>query len=67
VKRRGLFPLALSLVLVLGAWLVVGRPPLWHADAPRDGLTEIQGVDALRTRFNEDAGMVRLILVLSPT
>jgi hypothetical protein len=27
----------------------------------------IQGIDALRTAFNEDAGRVRLYLLLSPT
>lgn len=68
MKRRGVRPLALSLVLVLGAWLIAGRPPLWHeADPPRDGLTELRGVDDLRTRFNADAGTTRLILILSPT
>jgi hypothetical protein len=68
VKRRGLRPLALSAVLVLGAWFLAGRPPIWHEDdQPRDGLTELHGIDKLQARFNADAGMARLILILSPT
>lgn len=68
VRRRGVRPLVLSLLFVLGAWLVAGRPPIWHQpDPPRAGLTELRGVDELRARFNADAGKTRLILVLSPT
>ena len=66
--RRGLLPLACSLLLVLGAWLLAGQPPLWHqADPPRDGLTELRSVDEFRARFDADAGMARLVLILSPT
>lgn len=65
MKRLCVLPL--SLLLVLGTWLVAGRP-LWHqADPPRDGLTELQSVDELRAQFNADAGMVRLVLILPPT
>jgi uncharacterized protein YjeT (DUF2065 family) len=68
VRRRQLGSLALSLVLVLGGWLVAGRPPLWHeADPPRGGLAELQDLAQLQARFNADAGMTRLILLLSPT
>jgi hypothetical protein len=68
VKRRGATSLPLSALLVLGAWLVVGRPPVWHAsDPPRAGLADLRDVAALRARFNADAGTVRLVLVLSPT
>jgi hypothetical protein len=66
--RRGVRPLACSLLLVLGTWLLAGRPPLWHqTDPPRDGLTELRSVDEFRARFNADAGMARLVLIFSPT
>ena len=68
MKRRGLLPLALSLLVVLGAWLFAGRPPVWQEHGPTvAGLTDLQGVEPLRTRFNADAGLARLVLILSPT
>ncbi len=30
-------------------------------------LTDLQGLDAFRARFNEDAGKIRIVLLLSPT
>lgn len=68
VKRRHLFPLGLSLVLVLGAWLIAGRPPLGHRAPPAGvALTDLRDVAHLQRLFNADAGTPRLILVLSPT
>jgi hypothetical protein len=67
VKSRRLAYLAISLALVVGAWLVAGQPTIGRpSDATRVGLTELPRVDELRSQFNADAGMTRLILVLSP-
>ena len=68
MRRHALPWLGLGLVLVLGAWLFAGRPPLLQPTAPtREGLTELGGVEGLRTAFNADKGTTRLVLILSPT
>lgn len=68
MSRRGLVPLVVSLVLVMGAWLVAGRPPIGlHTVPSRTGLTELRSITQLQARFNADTGTTRLILILSPT
>lgn len=68
MKRRHLVPLGLSVALVLGAWLLAGRPPIGHrAPPPGVALTDLRDVDQLQRLFNADQGTTRLILVLSPT
>ncbi len=53
-------------LLLLGAYL-----PSTRADArvstAAPGLSDLKGVDELRTLFNSDVGKVRLVLLLSPT
>jgi hypothetical protein len=67
VKAHRLPPLGLSLALVLGAWLIAGRPSIGRpAASSRAGLIDLHQIDELRARFNADAGFTRLILVLSP-
>lgn len=64
--RRLMFVVVGLIVLVAPA-----RPPV-HASTPtmaagQPTLTDLQGVDDLRTIFNRDAGTVRLVLLVSPT
>jgi hypothetical protein len=56
----------------LATWLLVG----WHVPSARGyapvaaaaaTLTDLKDVDELRALFNDDAGKVRLVLLLSPT
>ena len=43
----------------------VGRP--WPHSSSGAKLTDIQSVEDLQARFNQDSGSTRLILLLSPT
>lgn len=67
---RGLAPTVAVLVTlaVLAAMFVVDKK-FFASVTPPPGvtLTDIRGVDQLRTRFDADEGTTRLILVLSPT
>jgi hypothetical protein len=36
-------------------------------EAAQSGLSDLTGVDELKTRFNDDRGEARLVLLLSPT
>ncbi len=38
-----------------------------RCDEPAKALTDMNSMDDLRARFNEDAGSPRLVLLLSPT
>ncbi len=56
----------------IGTLLVLcGYLPLTGASAPvataAPRLSDLKGVDELRTLFNNDVGKVRLVLLLSPT
>lgn len=69
-RRRSLLALACGLALVLPASAPAAgpRPPVAQAQAttelPVEALTDLE---QLRTRFNNDVGKVRLLLLLSPT
>lgn len=65
--------LVILLCFVAVSWSVV--PRTWPmpatvaqaATAQPTTLSDLQGLDQLRTRFNHDTGVPRLILLLSPT
>lgn len=64
--------LTVQVALVLGLLAVVVfivKPLLEHPHGSVPGvvLTDLQSVTDLQTRFNQDAGVPRLILLLSPT
>ena len=64
VRLRNL--VALGLIL-LASWLVV-RSPLFHrVPLPGLQLTDLRSVGQFQALFNADAGMPRLVLILSPT
>jgi hypothetical protein len=61
-----------AVVVVLGGAVALVQsflgPVLGHrCDAPAKSLTDMNSMDDLRGRFNEDAGSPRLVLLLSPT
>lgn len=64
-SKRGL--IALIVVLLASAFLavyVVSRPQLAPGQEP---LADIQSLETLRARFNQDVGQTRIIILVSPT
>ena len=58
------------LALVAGTALtaaVTAFPPIAASAQSTLALSDLSGSEQLRTRFNEDRGHVRLVLLLSPT
>jgi hypothetical protein len=45
----------------------VGPVGGYRCDEPANALVNMSSMDGFRTRFNEDAGSPRLLLLLSPT
>jgi hypothetical protein len=68
--KRSRLP-AITLALLFSLPLAVGCPqPLQAkavAPAPDAVLKDLQNLEELRARFNQDKGVPRLILLLSPT
>ncbi len=64
VSKRALLAV---LVIVASFVFVYETRPRTVPGAAQDKLTDIQQVDLLREQFNQDAGQVRLILLVSPT
>jgi hypothetical protein len=66
MKNMRVMTAAIATLLLLGGYF----PPA-GASAPvvtaASALRDLQGVDELRTLFNNDVGKVRLVLLLSPT
>ncbi len=62
---------AVVAVLLIGAVALVqfflGPIGGYRCDEPAKSLANMRSMDDLRTRFNEDIGSPRLILLLSPT
>jgi hypothetical protein len=62
---------AIAFVLLGGAVALVqsllGPIGGYRCDEPAKTLADMNSMDDLRTRFNEDTGSPRLVLLLSPT
>ena len=56
-----------AVVIVASLVFVYQVKPRPVPGAPTNTLTDIQQIDQLRGQFNQDAGQVRLILLVSPT
>lgn len=64
LSKRSIFVVIILLATVtLGIYLET-RPRLAPGQAP---LMDIENIETLRLRFNEDIGKTRLILLVSPT
>jgi len=58
---------ALAILVAIAAWGgSIVRPSAVHAATPPQ-LTDLGGVDELKTLFNQDKGKIRLVLLVSPT
>ena len=64
LSKRNIFILAVFLAGLLLAIYFETWPRLAPGQEP---LTDITGIETLRTQFNQDAGMTRLIILASPT
>lgn len=61
-------PAVVFLALVLASTACSSRGNRGNHSATRSAkVTELRSVSELRERFNEDAGKIRLILLISPT
>ncbi len=63
MRKSALWKWLLIVALIAAAIILglVGAPP------PSTPLTELSGVEELKTQFNQDRGMPRLMLLISPT
>ena len=66
MKNMRVVAAALGTLLLSGGYLPSADPYAPVATAART-LTDLKGVDELRSLFNDDVGKVRLVLLLSPT
>jgi hypothetical protein len=55
-----------SLVLLI-AGVLMSAPHAARSAAPETSLSDLRGVEELKTWFNANKGHVRLVLLLSPT
>jgi hypothetical protein len=66
-RRVGIIGLALIVLLLVGAvagglaWFGPGRPP------PGVTMSDLSSVQQLQDRFNADKGVIRLVVIFSPT
>jgi hypothetical protein len=54
----------LLIVSLLAAAIILG---LVGSSPPKTPLAELKSIDELKSRFNQDRGMPRLVLLISPT
>lgn len=52
------------IILLIAAAILLG---LFSYPAPNRALTELHNIDELKVRFNQDRGLTRLMLLISPT
>jgi len=69
VSKNIPLPVALAVLVGLGLVLFVGKQLADRAipDVPGVALTDVHSVEDLRSRFNRDQGVPRLVLFVSPT
>jgi hypothetical protein len=65
-RPAGVLPILLALVLASSA-CTSGPSPVTGSTTLSERVAELRSISELRERFNEDAGKVRLILLISPT
>lgn len=63
-SKRNIFALIILFVALLLGVYIETRPRIAPGQAP---LIDIQDIETLRTKFNQDVGKTRLILLVSPT
>jgi hypothetical protein len=51
-------------ILLFAAAILLG---LFSYPAPNQALTDLHNIEELKVRFNQDRGMTRLMLLISPT
>ncbi len=57
-----------GIVLLVTAGLLVASREIFREPAPPGiALADLTSLDQLQTRFNEDRGVARLVLIVSPT
>ena len=64
LSKRNLFALAVLLASIVLVSYFGSRPKLAPGQMP---LADIHNTETLRTQFNQDAGKVRLIILVAPT
>ena len=64
--RRGVLGIGVMLLLVV-ACTSASQGPLQQPLGPVPVLNELGGVEQFKARFNEDRGVPRVILLMSPT
>lgn len=52
------------IILVFAAAILLG---LFSYPAPNQALTDLHNIEELKVRFNQDRGITRLMLLISPT
>jgi hypothetical protein len=60
----------LGVALMLALFFLFGRNLMgweYRCDRPAASLTDMSSINDLRTRFNDDEGSPRLVLLLAPT
>ena len=63
-SKRGIFVVLILVATVLLGVYIQTRPRLAPGQEP---ISDIQNIETLRARFNNDVGKTRLIILVSPT
>jgi hypothetical protein len=64
ISKRRRLALAMLLAIALLAIYFMSQPRLAPGEKP---LADIRTIETLRAQFNQDAGQIRLIILISPT
>ena len=67
MQRRGVLVTTAMLAGVSGMAGAAVLRERWQTSAAAAAVADLRSIDDLRGRFNADAGIPRLVLVLSPT
>ncbi len=66
-ERKGFVSTSLMVFMILALILPIRDEGRLAAQERESDFTDLYSVEELRSRFNSDEGLVRLILLLSPT